>query len=121
VTPSTLAYEPPVAPTVQDPVASHVPASVDGTAARDGAGDPSPSSGGLPAATPQRMLELLRTVEQPFTVGTFVRAVERDGISVSAALRWLREAQGTLVTDTGDRRASANALRGARLYRVRGR
>jgi hypothetical protein len=66
------------------------------------------------------MLNLVRSVEQPFTVGTLVRAVERDGVNVSAALRWLRESQGTLVTDTGARRASATALRGARLYRVRG-
>jgi hypothetical protein len=67
-----------------------------------------------------RMLDLVRSVDQPFTVGTLVRAAERDGVSVAAALSWLREAQGSAVTDTGARRASANALRGARLYRVRG-
>ena len=67
-----------------------------------------------------RMLDLVRSVDQPFTVGTLVRAAERDGVSVAAALSWLREAQGGAVTDTGARRASANALRGARLYRVRG-
>jgi len=97
------------------------PADVDGTAVRDGAGGPSrpSSSGGSPVATSQRMLELVRAIEQPFTVGTFVRAVERDGVPVSQALRWLRDAQGTLVTDTGERQGSRNALRGARLYRVR--
>jgi hypothetical protein len=111
----------PAVKAVQDPVAGDQPASVDGTAARDGAGGPSrPSSGGPPVATPQRMVELLRTLEQPFTVGTLVRAVERSGIPVSEALRWLRGAQGTVVTDTGARRASGNALRGARLYRLRG-
>ena len=67
----------------------------------------------------EHMLDLVRSVEQPFTMGTLVRAAERDGVKVSSALRWLRESQGTLVTDTGTRRASANALRGARLYRVR--
>lgn len=67
----------------------------------------------------KRMLDLVRSVDQPFTVGTMVRAAERDGMSVAAALVWLREAQGSAVTDTGARRASANALRGARLYRVR--
>jgi hypothetical protein len=66
------------------------------------------------------MLDLVRSVEQPFTVGTLVRAAERDGVPVATALTWLREAQGDVVTDTGARRASANALRGARLYRVRG-
>ena len=71
-----------------------------------------------PAAT-EHMLDLVRSVDQPFTVGTLVRAAERDGVKVSAALRWLRDSQGTLVTDTGARRASVNALRGARLYRVR--
>ena len=68
----------------------------------------------------KHMLDLVRSVDQPFTVGTLVRAAERDGVSVAAALTWLREAQGGAVTDTGVRRASANALRGARLYRVRG-
>ena len=67
----------------------------------------------------KHMLDLVRSVDQPFTVGTMLRAVERDGASVAAALTWLREAQGGAVTDTGARRASANALRGARLYRVR--
>ena len=67
-----------------------------------------------------RMLDLVRSVDQPFTVGTLVRAAERDGVSVAAALSWLRDAEGGAVTDTGARRASANALRGARLYRVRG-
>ena len=67
----------------------------------------------------KHMLDLVRSVDQPFTVGTMLRAVERDGASVAAALAWLREAQGDSVTDTGDRRASVNALRGARLYRVR--
>ena len=67
-----------------------------------------------------RMLDLVRSVDQPFTVGTLVRAAERDGVSVAAALTWLRDAEGGAVTDTGARRASANALRGARLYRVRG-
>lgn len=67
----------------------------------------------------QHMLDLVRSVDQPFTIGTMLRAVERDGASVAAAMAWLREAQGGSVTDTGDRRASANALRGARLYRVR--
>jgi hypothetical protein len=66
------------------------------------------------------MLDLVRSVDQPFTVGTLVRAAERDGVAVSAALRWLRDAQGSVVTDTGARRASANALRGARLYRIHG-
>jgi hypothetical protein len=66
-----------------------------------------------------RMLDLVRSVDQPFTVGTLVGAAERDGVSVAAALTWLRDAQGGEVTDTGARRASANALRGARLYRVR--
>jgi hypothetical protein len=68
----------------------------------------------------KHMLDLVRSVDQPFTVGTLLRAVERDGASVAAALAWLREAEGDAVTDTGARRASANALRGARLYRVRG-
>ena len=72
------------------------------------------------AMSQQRMLDLVRSVEQPFTVGTLVRAAERDGLPVAAALRWLREAQGTVVSDTGARRASESALRGARLYRVRG-
>ena len=67
----------------------------------------------------KHMLDLVRSVDQPFTMGTMLRAVERDGASVAAALVWLREAQGDAVTDTGVRRASANALRGARLYRVR--
>lgn len=67
-----------------------------------------------------RMLDLVRSVDQPFTVGTLLRAAERDGVSVAAALSWLRDAEGGAVTDTGARRASANALRGARLYRVRG-
>jgi len=66
------------------------------------------------------MLDLVRSVDQPFTVGTLVRAAERDGVSVAAALTWLRDAQGRDVSDTGTRRASHNALRGARLYRVRG-
>ena len=65
----------------------------------------------------KHMLDLVRSVDQPFTVGTLVRAAERDGASVAAALAWLREAEGDAVTDTGARRASANALRGARLYR----
>jgi hypothetical protein len=73
-----------------------------------------------PTATPERMLDLVRSVDQPFTVGTLVRAAERDGVSVAGALQWLREAQGSVVSDTGARRASGNALRGARLYRVRG-
>ena len=68
----------------------------------------------------KHMLDLVRSVDQPFTVGTLLRAAERDGVSVAAALRWLRAAEGGDVTDTGARRASANALRGARLYRVRG-
>ena len=68
----------------------------------------------------KHMLDLVRSVDQPFTVGTLVRAAERDGVSVAAALTWLRDAEGGAVTDTGARRASANALRGARLYRVRG-
>ena len=67
-----------------------------------------------------RMMDLVRSVDQPFTVGTLLRAAERDGVSVAAALTWLRDAEGGAVTDTGARRASANALRGARLYRVRG-
>lgn len=67
----------------------------------------------------KHMLDLVRSVDQPFTIGTMLRAVERDGASVAAAMAWLREAQGDDVTDTGVRRASANALRGARLYRVR--
>jgi hypothetical protein len=67
----------------------------------------------------ERMLDLVRSVEQPFTMGTLVRAAERDGVSVAGALEWLRAEQGRAVTDTGTRRASANALRGARLYRVR--
>ena len=66
-----------------------------------------------------RMMDLVRSVDQPFTVGTLVGAAERDGVSVAAVLTWLRDAQGQAVTDTGVRRASANALRGARLYRVR--
>jgi len=65
------------------------------------------------------MLDLVRSVEQPFTVGTMVGAAEREGLSVAGALTWLRHAEGGLVTDTGARRASENALRGARLYRVR--
>jgi hypothetical protein len=64
------------------------------------------------------MLDLVRAIEQPFTVGTLVRAAERDGVPVSQALRWLRESQGSLVQDTGRRRMSDNALRGARLYRL---
>ena len=67
-----------------------------------------------------RMMDLVRSVDQPFTVGTLLRAAERDGVSVAAALTWLRDAEGGAVTDTGARRASANALRGARLYRIRG-
>jgi hypothetical protein len=70
--------------------------------------------------TSEHMLDLVRSVDQPFTMGTLVRAAERDGVSVAAALRWLRDAQGSTVSDTGVRRASRNALRGARLYRVRG-
>jgi hypothetical protein len=66
------------------------------------------------------MLDLVRSIEQPFTVGTLVRAAERDGIPVSQALRWLRDAEGAHVRDTGRRRASENALRGARLYSVKG-
>ena len=94
---------------------------VDGTAARDGRGSsPRPSSsGGSPSVAPSRMLDMVRAIEQPFTVGTLVRAAERDGVPVSQALRWLRDAQDHLVTDTGRRRASSNALRGARLYEVR--
>ena len=107
-------------PAAKDPAAEHRSGGVGGTAVRDGAGSPSTSSGGSPAATSQRMLDLVRSVDQPFTVGTLLRAVERDGVSVTAALRWLHDAQGGVVTDTGARRASANALRGARLYRVRG-
>ena len=94
-------------------------AVVEGTAVRDGAGSSSrPSSGGSPVATSLHMLELCKALEQPFTIGTMVRAAERDGILVSRALRWLREAEGTVVTDIGTRQLSANALRGARLYRV---
>jgi hypothetical protein len=106
----------------QNRAAGDVPVIVDGTA-RDGAGDPSrPSSSGGPpvVASSQRLLDLARGVEQPFTVGTFVRAVERDGVPVSQALSWLRSAEGSLVTATGERRASSNALRGARLYQLRG-
>ncbi len=74
----------------------------------------------MTTATQDRMLALVRSVDQPFTVGTLVGAAERDGVSVAATLHWLRDAQGSVVNDTGARRASANALRGARLYRVRG-
>ena len=51
------------------------------------------------------MLDLVRSVDQPFTVGTLVRAAERDGVSVSAALRWLRDAEGDAV-DRHRRRAA---------------
>lgn len=96
-------------------------AARDGTAVRDGGGSSSrpSSSGSSPSVAPSRMLDLVRSIEQPFTVGTLVRAAERDGVSVSQALRWLRDAQGANITDTGERRASKNALRGARLYQLR--
>jgi hypothetical protein len=105
---------------VKSPVAGDQPASVDGTAVRDDAGSPSrSSSGGSPVATSRHILGVVRGIEQPFTVGTLVRATEREGVPVSQALRWLRDALGVSVTDTGARRHSANALRGARLYRLR--
>lgn len=103
------------------PAPSPAVEAVDGTAGPDGGRSSSrpSSSGGSPAVASHRMQDLVRAIEQPFTVGTLVRAAERDGIPVSQALRWLRDAQGTSVTDTGARRASKNALRGARLYRCR--
>jgi hypothetical protein len=66
----------------------------------------------------KHMLDLVRSVDQPFTVGTMLRAVERDGASVAAALAWLRDAQGDSVTDTGDRRASRSQARRAPVPRT---
>lgn len=85
----------------------------------DGAGSPSlPSSGGSPAVVDRHMVDLVRSVEQPFTVGTLVRAAERDGVAVSHVLTWLRDAERHgVVRDTGARRGSRTALRGSRLYR----
>lgn len=105
------------APPLTNPAADAVR---DGTAVRDGGGSSSrpSSSGGSPSVAPSRMLDLVRSIEQPFTVGTLVRAAERDGVPVSQALRWLRDAQGGSVADTGERRGSKTALRGARLYRL---
>jgi hypothetical protein len=112
---TTLAAPPQTSPAVPSTVR-------DGTAARDGGGrsSRSSSSGASPSVAPSRMLDLVRSIEQPFTVGTLVRAAERDGVSISQALRWLRDAQETSVSATGERRASKNALRGARLYELRG-
>ena len=50
-----------------------------------------------------------------FTFGELVRAAERDpDVSVSAVLDWFRAPQG--VRDTGRRRGSVTALRGAKVY-----
>jgi hypothetical protein len=85
----------------------------------DDAGSPSlSSSGGSSVVGPDRMADLVRAVEQPFTMGTLLRAAERDGVAVSRALEWLRDAERTgTVHDTGERRGSRTALRGSRLYR----
>ena len=70
-----------------------------------------------PPKSSGRLAELARKVEQPFTVGTLVRAAERDGVAISSVLTWLRQAERDgLVDDTGRRRGSATALRGSRLY-----
>ena len=66
-----------------------------------------------------RLAELSRAVDQPFTVGTLVRAAERDGLAVSSVMPWLRDAERDgLVDDTGQRRGSRTALRGSRLLRA---
>jgi hypothetical protein len=65
------------------------------------------------------MVQLARAVDQPFTVGTLVGAAERDGVAISHALGWLRDAERSgLVADTGARRGSQTALRGSRLYEL---
>ena len=70
-----------------------------------------------PEKSPDRVLELARSVRQPFTVGTLVGASERGGVPISQTLLWLREAEQTgAVRDTGERRGSHTALRGSRLY-----
>jgi hypothetical protein len=90
-----------------------------GRTPHDGAGGPSlSSSGGSPAVAKDRMTDLVLAVEQPFTVGTLVRAAERDGVAISHVLQWLRDAERSgAVRDTGARRGSRTALRGSRLYR----
>ena len=71
-----------------------------------------------PGGGSDRLVEIVRSLEQPFTVGTLVRAAERDRVAVSHVLEWLRDAEERgVVHDTGRRRGSPTALRGARLYR----
>lgn len=68
------------------------------------------------AVTPE---EIAAQLEQPFTFDTLVRAAERQSVRVSDLMPWLHEAtESAIVTDTGARRGSSNALRGSRLYRV---
>ena len=67
---------------------------------------------------PERLVELIREIDQPFTMGTLIGAAERDRIAVSHVLEWLRDAEHRgVVHDTGARRGSPTALRGSRLYR----
>ena len=87
--------------------------------ARDDAGSSSPSSGSSPVVRADRVATLARSIEQPFTVGTLVRAAERDRVAISRVLAWMREAEHRGdISDTGARRGSGTALRGSRLYRT---
>ena len=49
---------------------------------------------------PDRVAELARSIEQPFTVGTLLRAAERDHHMVSHVLTWLREASTSSASRT---------------------
>jgi len=63
--------------------------------------------------------QLAEQLVQPFTFDMLVRAAEVRRLPVSDLMGLLREAErDAVVVDTGARRTSPNALRGARLYRL---
>jgi hypothetical protein len=72
----------------------------------------------MAAGTPQSpVARLVAEMDAEFTFDDVVRAAERDPAGpVSEVVRWFRRPAG--VRDTGRRRYSATALRGAKLYHL---
>jgi hypothetical protein len=65
--------------------------------------------------TDDTLTKLTAGLGTSFTFGDLVRAAERDPhVRVTAVVDWFRQPAG--IRDTGRRRCSSNALRGAKLY-----